>query len=353
MHLIILIIYTIKGIKPLKIEILKIKENFNYDIKRYKIKKNNFPPKKKNKKPINNILNMFINQRSKKNKHLPSKRNNNLRSKNLGTSKKDLMSKKSNKDLLKLETEFNINNNKKIASTTKLKNNYMVLDDFDLNNLSLTEAIKLDKRSYLQIYCSMLRRKHLIMFSFFTPNDYNLIYIKISKFVFLIGTNLAMSVLFFFDEFMHEIYINNGILNFVQQLPQIIYSSLISSFLEYITSILIISESQMHEIKNAENKKEGYLLFISDTLNCIKIKFILYFIFSFCFLVLYWYFISTFCAVYENTQIIFIENAFISFGLNLIYPFLKCLFYSLCRIIALKYKNNNKFFECMYKIGRF
>ena len=152
---------------------------------------------------------------------------------------------------------------------------------------------------------------------------------------------------------MHEIYINNGILNLVQQLPQIIYSSLISSFLEYITSILIISESQMHEIKNAENKKEGYLLFISDTLNCIKIKFILYFIFSFCFLVIYWYFVSTFCAVYENTQIIFIENAFISFGLNLIYPFLKCLFYSLCRIIALKYKNNNKFFECMYKIGRF
>ena len=95
----------------------------------------------------------------------------------------------------------------------------MILDDFDLNTLSLAEAIKLDKRSFIQIYCSMLRRKHLIMFSFFTSDDFNLIYIKISKFVFLIGTNFAMSVLFFFDEFMHEIYINNGILNFVQQIP--------------------------------------------------------------------------------------------------------------------------------------
>ena len=51
----------------------------------------------------------------------------------------------------------------------------------------------------------------------------------------------------------------------------------------------------------------------------------------------YWYIITCFCAVYENTQIAFIKDSFLSFALELLYPFAIYLIPSFLRIISLKY----------------
>ena len=175
------------------------------------------------------------------------------------------------------------------------------------------------------------------MFAFCTNNDFNLNYFKISKIIFLFGTNFALNVLFFFDESMHIIYINAGGFNLIQQIPQIIYSSLVTTFIEFIINFLILSEADLHDIKNNVIKqKDEYLKNISEILKCFKIKFIIYFIMSFSFLIFYWYFISSFCAVYENTQIIYIEDSFTSFAMSLLYSFLKLLIFSLFIFIALR-----------------
>ena len=98
------------------------------------------------------------------------------------------------------------------------------------------------------------------MFAFCTNNDFNLNYFKISKIIFLFGTNFALNVLFFFDESMHIIYINAGGFNLIQQIPQIIYSSLVTTFIEFIINFLILSEADLHDIKNNVIKqKDEYL----------------------------------------------------------------------------------------------
>ena len=55
----------------------------------------------------------------------------------------------------------------------------------------------------------------------------------------------------------------------------------------------------------------------------------------------FWYFISCFCAVYKNTQIILIKDTLISFGLSMLYPFGLNLFPGIFRIPALRAKNKN------------
>ena len=50
----------------------------------------------------------------------------------------------------------------------------------------------------------------------------------------------------------------------------------------------------------------------------------------------YWYAVTCFCAVYENTQNAFIIDSLSSFGLGLLYPFILYSFPSLLRIISLK-----------------
>ena len=369
-NLCILIIYIIKGIQPLKLEIIKMTDNIKNknrisEIKKtnitkkantkIKIKKKNLkisnPPKKLDKssptfinlcfqkKEINKSNSSYI---YNKNKNINNNKKNNNNNSSRKSSKKSLAELNTNNKLNQLNTEINSSDN------------FNILDDYELNNLSYEEALKLDKRTFIQIYCSMLRKKHLIMFAFCTPNDFNLSYIKFSKFIFLIATNFAMNVLFFFDESMHKIYINSGGFNLIQQIPQIIYSSLVSIFFEFVISFLVLSEGDIHDVKNNKIiKKEGYMIKIYETLKCIKIKFIIYFIFSFSFLIFYWYFVATFCAVYENTQVIFIEDTLTSFALNLFYPLFKYIFFTLCRIISLRCNKNSKSCNFFYKLGVF
>ena len=65
----------------------------------------------------------------------------------------------------------------------------------------------------------------------------------------------------------------------------------------------------------------------------------------------FWYFISCFCSVYKNTQIILIKDTLISFGLSMLYPFGLNLLPGLFRIPALKDINKNK--KYLYKLSGF
>ena len=77
-------------------------------------------------------------------------------------------------------------------------------------------------------------------------------------------------------------------------------------------------------------------------LKCIKIKLFGFYLFTFIFFVLFWYLITAFCSVYQNTQIIFIKDSFSSFLMGLAYPFALYIFPALFRIIALKDRNKKR-----------
>ena len=83
---------------------------------------------------------------------------------------------------------------------------------------------------------------------------------------------------------------------------------------------LSLSEKDLIEIKN-----EKKLLIIKkkelQIIKSLKIKFALFFCLSFIFLILFWLYLGSFCAVYKNTQVYLIKDTMISFGLSLCYPF--------------------------------
>ena len=65
--------------------------------------------------------------------------------------------------------------------------------------------------------------------------------------------------------------------------------------------------------------------------------------------IFYWYLITCFCAVYQNTQIAFIKDSLLSFLLDNLIPFALYLIPTLLRIIALK---TNKYrLEIFYKFS--
>ena len=96
--------------------------------------------------------------------------------------------------------------------------------------------------------------------------------------------------------------------------------------------------------------KAFFFFFCTNDINCLKVKFFLFFVIEFSLLLLFWYYLSCFCAVYKNTQIHLIKDTLISFGLSLVYPLLLYLIPGVFRIPALRAKKANM--ECLYKFSK-
>ena len=209
-------------------------------------------------------------------------------------------------------------------------------------------AIKKDKRTYFQYYISLLKKKHIILFTFLPIDDYNLKILKISLFIILLSLYFSLNAFFFSDSTMHKIYIENGSFSILAQIPQIIYSTVISTFIGIIFKKLSLSEKTLLFLKQQKNTKE-ILMQTQHIKCCLKIRFLIFYFFLFIFIFFFWYFISCFCAVYKNTQFILIKDSIVSFGITFVYPFVLYLLPGLFRIPSLKANKKNK--KCIYKIG--
>ena len=349
-YLSFLIVFIIKGISPLKNSIKKIISS--------KINERSFNKKDK----VGNKLIKYV----KENPVKKTKSSVNYKSKKLGLKKhfhkininykfKKHMSIKKNK-VISSKSELKQSNSKYIINISQCfpmqnseernKRNKL-LNTFELNSLEYNEAIIYDKRSFIKTYSDFLRREHLIIFTFFVCNDYNLVYIKYTRFIFLVVTDMAMNVFFFSDDSMHKIFLNYGKYDFVQQIPQILYTTIISNLLETFLCYLSLTDKYIYQIKNLSKSFQRDSAF--NILRCIEIKLVNFYIFIFILFIFYWYLVSAFCAIYKNTQIIFLKDALSSFIFGNILPFIIYLFPTTLRIISLKSQKHK--LEYLFKLS--
>jgi len=220
--------------------------------------------------------------------------------------------------------------------------------DNEINSFVYKEAINIAHSTFLQYYISLLKTKHILIFSFYT-NDYNSKIIKITLFLFSFTLLYTVNSLFFQDSTMHKIYEDYGEFNFIYQMPQILYSTIITSFITIIVKKLALIEKNIIEIKNEKNIINNSKKF-NKKLKWIKIKLNLFFIMIFLFSIIFWYYLSCFGAVYKNTQIHLLKDTLLSFGLSLIYPFGLNILPGLFRITSLK--NETKVGKGLYIISK-
>ena len=229
-------------------------------------------------------------------------------------------------------------------------NELLELKDFEINLLEYEEALKVDKRNYFQYYISLLKYNHPIMFSLGIYNDYNLRVIKIFLFFFSFSSDLTINALFFNDDTIHKIYQDKGKYNFLYQIPQILYSTLISRFIDTLIKNFALLQDNIIELKK-ENGKANLNKKYNKILNAIKIKFILFFVFGFIILSFFWYYLTCFCCIYANTQMHLIKDSIISLIVSLIIPFGIFLIPAIFRITALRIKESSG--KLLYKFSAF
>ena len=294
------IIFCCKGYREIshKMDVI-IDKKFNVKVNKKNIKKNTRRIKNPPKKAIMNRRMRNMNKKGS-NKSLNKQVDNNT------------VIKKKNNSATTLNT----------LGENNLNNNNIYDNDYELNILSFMEALKYDKRTVGDYYCSLICYKQIILYSFFNSANYTPGLIKKFCIFLSFAFHYAVNALFFNDTIMHKIYEDEGNYNILYQIPFICSSAAISTIvLRIIMETLILTEKNFLEIKRqktkflAENQK-------AKSLKCIMIKYIIFFVLCALLLVGFWIYLTCFSAVYKNTQSHLIKNTLISFAISSIYPFL-------------------------------
>ena len=311
-----------KGPKNIKHKKLKIKKKNSSNI--------SFPPKKIKKSHIKIEGNLSPDKKNHKSMKSNFNLVNNINNINIGSN-----------------TIMNQNKNRAQNRKAKLKNSTIKynFNDFELNTMDYSQAILYDKRNFCKYYISLIKTKHPLLFGFCPINDYNTIIIKSCIFFLSFGVYYAINFLFFNEEIIHKIYEEGGKYDIIYFIPQIMISFAISHIITIIIKFIFLSERNLRQIKILmASKKENDI--INKVERKLIIKYVIFFIMGIIFLFVFWIFLSSFGAVYQNTQIVLVKNTMISFSISFIYPFfinvLPCIF----RIISLS--NGKKNSECIY-----
>ena len=172
--------------------------------------------------------------------------------------------------------------------------------------------------------------------------------IKVDLFLIGFGLIYSMNALFFNELAIHRIYQDKGAYNFGYFLPKTILSFLIAHIFITGLKFIFLSERNILNLKHQSTANKAADQ-VDNVKRCLIIKYIVFYIAGVLFLILFWYYLSSFGAVYQNSQTFLIINAFLSSFFSLIYPFFINLIPSIIRIYSLN--NNNR--ECFYKVNKY
>ena len=150
------------------------------------------------------------------------------------------------------ESEFKINL-KKIKDKSNKENINKYIDE-EINGFSYNLSLKIDKRTYCQYYISLLKTQHILICALFNNNDYNSVIIKFNLFLIGFTIEYIVNALFYNDDTMHKIYETKGEFDLENQIPIIVYSTIISSLLNYPLNFLALSNEPIINFKQGISK---------------------------------------------------------------------------------------------------
>ena len=218
--------------------------------------------------------------------------------------------------------------------------------DSDLQDMDYEEAIIYDKRSYFRMYWAFLVDSQIILGTFCTDNYLNLFVIKLSFFICTFQISFFLNALFYTDEYISDAYHNDGVLDFFSGLPKSIYSFIATLITTNLLRMLSSSRSELMKVIRERKNFKNYVRIINQKLSKLRKKLIIYFILVFMLNLLFLYYVTSFCAVYKNSQKYWFYGCLESFAMDTLVAIIICIFISLFRYISIKNR-----IKCFYVLA--
>ena len=222
----------------------------------------------------------------------------------------------------------------------------LTYEEDQLNYAEYEQAKKHDFRSFMSMYWSNLKFKQHIIFTFYTKTDGILRSTKIALFILFFAFYMAFTALFFNDNIMRALYIYKGNTNAAVHVPNIVLSSLCSFIASLIVRFICLGERDISKILNSNNIDDRRSL-AEKARRKATIKVYILYIVSFLLLLVCWYYVAAFCAVFQNSQGHYLLNFLLCFIICNIWPVITSFIPAFLRKKALDTRSSK-----LYKVSQ-
>ena len=317
--------------------ILKIKNNEDkVNPKRRRIKNLTVKPRKKNANENSTLRR--INSLEKVNNNLNiNKANNDDPLEKEKAEKEEKMLEKLKK---KNDSEYYVYY---LIKNFRYKSRRFLLSESEIESLDYKYALKIDNRNNGDYYFSLLKEKNKIISIFLNKSDYNIQAVKVSLFLFNFNLSITVNALFFNDEAIHQVNQDQGSYNLNTQISIVIYSAIISTAIGSIVEYFALTHKKILDIRNKKDIKEIEDL-IPELIKKLKLGYRIFSISTIVINLIFWYYITSFCAIYSIIQTHMISDSLMSFLLSISYSILLSLISSIIRVAALKKESKLRHF---------
>ena len=158
------------------------------------------------------------------------------------------------------------------------------------------------------MFVNIFKMKIEIIVILFYPEKFTNILLKLSTYFLDLLFNYFMNALLYSDEIISHKYHNNGKLDLIVSISISLISNIISSIIiciiKFFTSYNEYFILLVKEIKH----KDNYFLIFNRLYKLVKIKVMIYFIFSFILSIIITYYLFIFNLIYKKSQISLLTN---------------------------------------------
>ena len=226
------------------------------------------------------------------------------------------------------------------------------IEDDELNEMSVEEARKLDKRNFCIFYWFLLKKHQDIINLFFNLNPLECFHIKVIAFIFQITFYYFITALFFDESYISSEIHSKGksfqlIMLIQNEIGRCIYSSIVGIAGGFLSKNILLYTKRLEILIKTEKNQDKFIRQSIVILNGMKSFHIFFLVINYICIVIFWYYISAFCDVMYNTRINWIEGTTITFTITNLLPFISCF------IIAIfRYLGKCPYFGFLYKVSQ-
>lgn len=225
--------------------------------------------------------------------------------------------------------------------------------DKEFNTIPYSQALRIDKRSYIEIFLSVLYHELGIISIFYYKSPFTHISLVISIYVFELCLDLALNCLLYTDDVVSEKYNNNGSIQFFTTLSLSFMSNIFAGIIAFIVGKLAEYEGILEMIiKNVIKQKEYYRNIIKFK-KYLALKLTSFFIIQGIINLGMCYYLMIFCTVYHNTQGSIMVNYITGVGESMIISLGLSIIISLIRYLSIKNKWRHIYYTSRYLFETF
>ena len=200
---------------------------------------------------------------------------------------------------------------------TENNDNKFNMDEYFITNLDdmdYDDVIKNDKRTFCVFLIERLKKKVMVVDTFYNKNNIRPISIKILLLLLNIDLYFVINGLFFNEEYIIELYHLEEEDTFFSYIPRSInrffYATMVSAIVAIIIDCIFIEEKKLKRILLREKGDFMELRYkISLMVKSIKKRYIIFIIVCFVISIFSWYYVSCFNNVYKGVKLEWIKSS--------------------------------------------